>query len=240
MTSSAKAVIVCAVLALLGFVYAGSLAKDIRAARRNVTVKGFAEKPIQSDYAIWSMNLVARSAQMAAAYSQIEENLAKVQDYLKQQGVKDEELSLSSVSIQARYKMNMSGMPTNEIELFELNQTVTVKSSDVHLVGKISKGITFLIRDGVELQSWEPAFHYTKLNDLKIEMLGGAAEDAKLRAKEIADKSGAKLGRLLTAQQGVFQITPVYSSEISGEGWFDTSSIEKTIRAVVTVSFELR
>jgi hypothetical protein len=70
-------------------------------------------------------------------------------------------------------------------------------------------------------------------------MLGAAVADAKLRAAEIADKSGATLGKLASASQGVFQITPAHSTEISGEGMYDTSSIEKTVRAVVTVSFGL-
>jgi hypothetical protein len=239
-TSSLKAALAVTILAFLGLLYLGGVAKEIRATKRSVTVKGFAEKPIQSDYAIWNMNLVARSAQISEAYAQMERNLAKVLEYLKGQGVKDEEITYSAAMIQVRYRMSPSGMMTNEIELYEMNQTVTMKSSDVQQVAKVSKGITFLLRDGVELQSWEPAFHYTKLNDLKIEMLGGAASDAKLRAEAIAEKSGAKLGRLLWAQQGVFQITPIYSSEISSEGWFDTSSIDKTIRAVVTVKFELR
>jgi len=238
--SAMKFALTAGLLALLSLVYAGSVVRDVRGTKRTVTVKGFAEKPIQSDYAIWTMNLAARSAQISEAYATMERNLAKVLEYLKKEGVKDEEVSYTAATIQVRYRMGPTGMPTNEIEIYEMNQSVSVRSPDVHQVAKVSKGVTFLLRDGVELQSWEPAFHYTKLNDLKIEMLGGAAADAKLRAKAIAEKSGSKLGHLLWAQQGVFQITPIYSSEISSEGWFDTSSIDKTIRAVVTVRFELR
>jgi hypothetical protein len=235
-----QAVVAIAVLGFLGLFYLGGVAKEIRGTKRSVTVKGFAEKPIQSDYAIWTMNLVARSTQISEAYATMERNLAKVLEYLKKEGVKDEEVTYTAATIQVRYRMGPTGMPTNEIEIYEMNQSVSVRSPDVHQVAKVSKGVTFLLRDGVELQSWEPAFHYTKLNDLKIEMLGGAAADARLRAKAIAEKGGSKLGRLLWAQQGVFQITPIYSSEISSEGWFDTSSIDKTIRAVVTVKFELK
>ena len=70
-------------------------------------------------------------------------------------------------------------------------------------------------------------------------MLGAASADARLRAGEIADKTGAKLGELSSASQGVFQITPAHSTEISGEGMYDTSSIEKTVRAVVTRELRL-
>jgi hypothetical protein len=229
-----------AVALFLGLGAIGRAVRDVRASRQGVTVKGFAQKRITSDYGLWSANVVVRSPTMEDAYQRIERNVGKVREYLAKEGVADSDVSVSAVTIHARYKQTMSGMATNEVELFELNQNVSVRSSDVNLVEKVSKGVTFLIRDGVELQSWSPAFHYTKLDDLKIEMLGGAAADAKNRASEIASKSGAKIGRLVSASQGVFQITPVYSSEISGEGWLDTSSIEKTIRAVVTVSYEIR
>jgi hypothetical protein len=225
---------------LLGLGWIASAMKDIRGPRRAVTVKGFAQKRITSDYAIWTANVVVRSATMEDAYQRIERDVAKVRAYLAKEGVAEGDISVNAVSIHARYKQTMTGMATNEIELFELNQNVSVRSADVALVEKAAKGVTFLIKDGVQLQSWDPAFHYTKLDDLKIEMLGGAAADAKQRAQEIASKSGAKIGALASASQGVFQITPVYSSEISGEGWLDTSSIEKTIRAVVTVSYEIR
>ncbi len=225
---------------VLGLGWIAGSVKDLRGARRTVTVKGFAQKRITSDYAIWNANVVVRSPTMEDAYQRIERDVAKVRAYLAKEGVPDTDVSATAVRIMARYKQTMSGMATNEIELFELNQNVSVKSADVALVEKASNGVTFLIKDGVELQSWDPAFHYTKLDDMKIEMLGGAAADAKQRAQEIASKSGAEIGGLASASQGVFQITPVYSSEISGEGWLDTSSIEKTIRAVVTVSYEIK
>ncbi len=238
--SSVKGAAAAGLFALAAVALAGTFAKDVRGGRRAVTVKGFAQQRIESDYAIWNSSIVVRSPSMAEGYKRIEADAAKVRSYLISQGVKEEELSGSAVTINARYKQSMSGMFTNEIELFEVNRTIGVKSADVKLVEKVAKGVTFLIQDGIELQSWEPAFHYTKLDNLKIQMLGGAAEDAKQRAEEIASKSGAKIGRLASATQGVFQITPVYSSEISGEGWLDTSSVEKTIRAVVTVSYELK
>jgi hypothetical protein len=237
--SALQIVLAIVLLGFLGLFYIGSVAKDIRGTKSTVTVKGFAEKPIQSDYAIWTMNLAARSPQISEAYGTMERNLAKVLEYLKSEGVNDDEVTHTAATIQVRYRIGPTGMPTNEVEIYEMNQSVTMRSPNVHQVQKVSKGVTFLLRDGVELQSWEPAYHYTKLNDLKIEMLGGAAADAKLRAKAIAEKGGSKLGKLLWAQQGVFQITPIYSSEISSEGWFDTSSIDKTIRAVVTVRFEM-
>ena len=114
-----------------------------------------------------------------------------------------------------------------------------MKSADVKLVEKIAKGVTFLIKDGVELQSWEPAFHYTKLDDLKIEMLGGAAADAKERAQEIGvEERGQDRPALFCIARRFSDHSGVLIRNLR-RGWLDTSSIEKTIRAVVTVSYEV-
>jgi len=220
-------------------VYAGSVVRDVRGAARSVTVKGFAQRPIRSDFAIWTGSLTARSREMSKAYQEIEADLARVLAFLGEAGIAREQISVSPVSIQTRFRQGEQGYFTNEVELYELGQTLTLSSKDVARVATVSKEVTGLIRDGVELASFAPGFYYTGLDDLKIEMLGAASADARLRAGEIADKTGAKLGKLDWATQGVFQITPAHSSEISGEGMYDTSSIEKTVRAVVTVSFGL-
>ena len=219
--------------------YAGSVIRDVRSPARYVTVKGFAQRGVKSDLAIWTGTVTARSREMPAAYREIEADLARVLAFLAESGVPREQISVSPVSIQTRFRQGQQGYFTNEVELYELSQTLTLASKDVARVETVSKEVTGLIRDGVELSSFAPGFHYTTLDDLKIEMLGAAAADARLRASEIAEKTGAELGDLSWATQGVFQITPAHSTEISGEGMYDTSSIEKTVRAVVTVSFGL-
>lgn len=219
--------------------YAGNVVRDVRGASRSVTVKGFAQRPIRSDFAIWSSSLTSRSREMPSAYEKIAADLARVLAFLGEAGIAREQISVSPVSIQTRFRQGEQGYFTNEVDLYELGQTITLSSKDVARVEKVSKEVTGLIRDGVELASFPPSFYYTALDDLKIEMLGAASADARLRAREIAEKTGAKLGQLSWATQGVFQITPAHSTEISGEGMYDTSSIEKTVRAVVTVSFGL-
>ena len=79
-----------------------------------------------------------------------------------------------------------------------------------------------------------------KIEELKINMQGEAAKDARLRAEELVSKSsGSKIGPLRSAQQGVFQITPAFSTSTSDYGEFDTSSIAKRIKAVVTMEYAI-
>jgi len=198
-------------------------------------VKGYSERPIESDQASWSGNLVVRADELAAGYDKLEGDLARVRAYLREAGVPDEQVSVSPVGIGLRYEQTERGW-TGVVEGYDLNQQVTVTSSDVGAVERVSREITALIREGVELNSFPPQFFYTRLDDLKIEMLGAAAADAKLRAEELAAKGGGAVGELVSSTQGVFQITPRFSTEISAGGMYDTSSIDKTIRAVVTVT----
>ena len=223
-------------LVLLG----GHFLSETKLSAKAITVKGFAERQIKSDFAIWSVRLTVRSTLLPSAYAKMEKDLAKVLLSLKEKGVGMEFIQVSSVTLNVKYSRSDRGFETNTVESYELCQTVEIRTPDVALVDRLSREITALIKDGVELTSQPPGFYYTKLEGLKVAMLGEAAQDARLRAETIAEKSGARAGKLLSAQQGVFQITPVYSSESSGEGMFDTSSVEKTIRAILTATYSLK
>jgi hypothetical protein len=70
-------------------------------------------------------------------------------------------------------------------------------------------------------------------------MLADATKDARERADRIAGQGGARVSRLHSADMGVFQITPIDNSDTSWDGMNDTTSMEKTITAVVTATFSL-
>lgn len=133
-----------------------------------------------------------------------------------------------------------SGQYTNEIESYRLYQHVEIRSQDVDKITVLSREATELINQGVEFQSYPPQYFYTKIADLKIEMLALATKDARTRAEQIAENTNSKVGALRTAKMGVFQITPLYSNEISDYGINDTSSLVKEITAVMNCEFDIR
>jgi hypothetical protein len=112
-----------------------------------------------------------------------------------------------------------------------------VRSNDVDKIEKLAREATELINQGILLESSPPEYLYTKLGDLKIEMLAEAAKDAKVRAQQIASSTGSSIGSVRTARMGVMQITPADSNDVSDSGMNDTSSLEKDITAVVNVGF---
>ena len=90
---------------------------------------------------------------------------------------------------------------------------------------------------GIEFQSQEPRYYYTKLASLKLEMLASASKDAYNRAEQIAKNAGGGLGGLRNAQMGVFQITGQNSDEeYSYGGAYNTSSKNK--KASITAKLE--
>ena len=112
---------------------------------------------------------------------------------------------------------------------YRLTQRVRIESNDVEKVEKVQRQIVELLDRGINIDDNSLAYYYTKLSDLKIEMLAEATENARNRAQTIAKSAGARLGGLQTANMGVFQITAPNSSdeEYSWGGTFNTTSKRK-------------
>lgn len=207
--------------------------------REQITVTGSAQKEIKSDYAVWAGSFSRRESDMAAAYKKLQEDLAAVKKYLAGKGLQETEILTSQISTETLYKKNEKGNNTNESEGYKLTQSVEVRAKDVYKIAQISRESTELIHSGVELYSGSPDYFYTKLDELKVEMLAKATENAKLRADSMVKATGNKSGFMRSARMGVFQITPANSTEISDWGVNDTSSLEKKVTAVVNASFSI-
>jgi hypothetical protein len=119
-------------------------------------------------------------------------------------------------------------------------QIVKVKSAEIPKVEQASREATELIDRGLYVHSDAPLYIYTKLAELKVKMLAEASADAKLRAEQIANNTGARLGGLLNARMGVLQVNPEFSSEVSWDGNNDKTTLEKDVLAIVTASFGVR
>jgi len=208
--------------------------------REQITVTGSAQKEIQSDYAVWMGVFARRELEMASAYKKLGEDLAKVKQYLLGQGIAEKEIIVQQIETETIYKKNEKGNNTNDIEGYRLKQVVELRSSDVGNIARISREATGLINEGIEFYSGSPEYFYTKLDELKVEMLAKATENAKLRAENMVKATGNKIGFMRSARMGVFQITPVNSTEISDWGMNDTSSLEKKVTAVVNASFSIQ
>ena len=123
---------------------------------------------------------------------------------------------------------------------FLLDQNVAIESKEVDKIENISREVTELINSGVELYSNAPQYYYTRLAELKVEMIAEATKDANSRAESIATNAGSDLGKLKKAELGVFQIIAQNSSEeYSWGGSFNTSSKKKTANITVRLLYQV-
>ncbi|MBX7174667.1 MAG: SIMPL domain-containing protein [Pyrinomonadaceae bacterium] len=220
--------------AIFGWSYSKSKKGD-----ESITVTGSAKKRIKSDLIVWSASVTAQSGQLSEAYKQLADNMPKVKKYLIEKGIPENQITISSInSVQEREK-DSEGNQTGKITGYSLKQDIQVKSNDVEKVSQIAREATELINQGIFIESSAPQFIYTKLGDLKIEMLAEAAKDAKARAEQIANSTGNSIGTVRSAKMGVMQITAADSNEVSDYGVNDTAALEKDITAVVNVSFAI-
>ena len=227
-------------LAFGAMVLAGPL-HDFVHARQTITVKGYAERHLESDFALWSATVTTRGKQINAAADQIDKDTRAVTDFLIAQGIPKENIGVSDLTTTALSKStNGDNAGVGELDGYKLDRRFEVTSNDVDSISKLTGSAPVLLRNGVEVSFNPTAYYCTKLADLKVTMLGEAVQDAQRRAEEIAGKSGRKIGSLRSASQGVFQITAVYETETPDVGSLDTGSREKSIKAVVTAEFELR
>ena len=202
-----------------------------------ITVTGSARKRIKSDLVVWSAGVTYQAPTLAEAYRQLSESVPRVKQYLIGKGIPENEITISSISTTTLRKTDENGQESSEISGYSLRQQLEVRSTDVDKIAQIAREATELINQGILVESNSPQYHYTKLGDLKIEMLGEAARDAKTRAERIAASTGNSIGTVRTAKMGVMQITAADSTEVSDAGISDTSSIDKDITAVVNIGF---
>ena len=118
-----------------------------------------------------------------------------------------------------------------------LTGIVTLRSRNVDAVRATAARIGDLIRSSVII-SGEPIYHFTKFLDLKQSMLPEATRNALQAATDLIAPTKAKLKGIRQAQQGMFTIRAkdAYSDENSIN---EQASIEKRIRVVMTVTFNL-
>ena len=215
-----------------------------------IRVPGTAKRRVRSDFVLWRARVSVARAELTEVYKLLAANFAKVKDHLRKRGIPEADISSATVESEERYKSvqkTVNGkLEWISVRYFQVSQLLEVRSKDVALVAAVAGDAAQIYvsaglnEAGVRFDSQTPQYYFTRMEELKVEVIAEATKHAKQRAQRIASASGAKLGRLLSAQVGDVLIASPYasaaSSQPSGE---DFSSIEKDIVANVTLLFML-
>jgi hypothetical protein len=211
----------------------------IKLAGDKITVKGYAEEKVVSDAGTWRGTVAARAPDLQAAYRKLEADSARVVAMVRAGAGADAQVVVGPVSTQTLQEFGPGGVQTGRITGYELNRMFEFSSPEVALIGRIASDASRLISDGVNMNSMPPQYFFRDLNTVKVRLIGAATKDSRLRAEQFAANSGVTVGPLRSASQGVFQITAPNSTETADYGSYDTSTVEKVVKAVVTVEYSV-
>ncbi|UAB82722.1 SIMPL domain-containing protein [Zunongwangia sp. SCSIO 43204] len=207
-----------------------------------ISVTGAGSENFTSDLIVWEGRFSQMSENLETAYNQLNQEKKTVKDYLIEKGIKEENIVFNSVQTneQREQKYQNGNYVGSIFKGYQLSQSVKIESNDVELIENVSREITELLNKGVQFNSTPPRYYYTKLADLKIEMISKATEDARVRAEKIAENSGGTLGELKSANMGVFQITGQNSGEdYSWSGAYNTADKRKTASITMRLEYEI-
>lgn len=233
-------------IAALGFVIGlgllGNAIKNRNKSENTISVTGLGSKKFTSDLIAWNGSFSRNSYEIKSAYDELARDKKIIEDYLLSKGIPKNEMVFSAVDIQKQYDYgsDANGRSIQTFAGYQLSQSVSIDSKDVAKVENLSRNITEIINLGIEFTSSSPNYFYTKLADVKLQMIADATKDAKARAEKIAENSGGSIGNLKKATMGVTQITePNSTEEYSYGGTFNTSSKDKEASITIKLEYEV-
>ncbi len=242
MNKNLWAIAIAALGFIIGLALLGSAIKNRNKFENTISVTGLGSKKFVSDLISWNGRFSRNSYELKTAYDELANDRRVIENYLVSKGVAKREIVFSAVDIQKRFESSTDPAGNNHQTFagYELSQTVSLQSKEVAKIENLSRDITEIINLGIEFTSSPPNYFYTKLADVKQQMIADATKDAKQRAEKIAENADASLGNLKKASMGVIQITAPNSNEdYSYGGTFNTESKEKEASITIKLEYEV-
>ena len=242
MKNTKNLIIISSTLIIISLILGNSFKKAFEHLN-TIKITGSAKKDFISDIIIWDGSFSTKNMVLENAYKKLDLDKNFIIEYLRKNNVPTEDAVFSSINIEKTYnnKTDRDGIRTREFDGYLLTQDYKIESHAVKEIEHLSRDITSLIDKGLEIQSNLPYYFYSKLSDLKIDMISEATRDAKLRAEKIATNSNSGLGKLLNAQMGVFQITAQHSTErYTWGGTHNKTSRDKTAHVTMKLTYDVQ
>ena len=207
----AQTATVAVILAVGMIVSAGLISKFLLKVRHErveaIGVKGYAEKNVLSDIGKFTCHFSAEGKNPKETYDTLMKSQDSVLSCLRKKGFGEKEISLEAVNTNRVMMRDDKGKETNEIHHYVASQSVNVSSGNAELIRNAATSVTELIKDGVDISAEAPRFYVSDLKSIKLELLETATRDGYDRARTLAQNSGGRVGALISAEQGVIQIT---------------------------------
>jgi len=220
-------------------VYKGKLASN------SVTVKGFAERDVRADLALWQISYTITGGNLADLYSQSSTDENTIVGFLTRSGFAKQDIKPGNLQMTDLLANEFRDKTVPDAQRYILKNAITVRSNDVALVDRTTNALNDLVRQGIVLTANSVDFQFTKLNDIKASMLRDATKNARDAAQQFANDAGSTVGSIQSANQGFFSIDSRDSAAAqnpNGRPDYDSpqrSTIDKKVRVVVTLTYYL-
>lgn len=203
---------------------------------KNISVKGLAEKEIDSDLAVWIIDFNYSAESLESIRRNFPQTQQLIQKFLLKNGILQKEISVSS-AIKDRFAQDYDAGKGSR---FIASGNFIVTSREVEKIQRAKEGLSELLQQGVVITNDRVEYYFTRLNEIKPEMLDTATRNAKSAADGFAKSMNISVGKLLSASQGVFSIENAISTSADNEySSGDLTSIRKKVRVVIQVEFSI-
>ncbi len=212
--------------------------------QRFISVKGLSERVIMADFVNWGMSIQAAGPKLESAVQKLEESKTKLITFLTENGFDSNEVENDRFKAEDTFSyMQFNSQPTEQMlnSRYRLSQVMIVRTKDVMKVYHAYQKLTELLKEGVMIDSTNqyyssgPIYNLTFFNDIKGDMLTEAVSNARKSAEIFAQDSNSKLGKLKSANQGVFTISALEGNDAMNE----PGSLRKKVRALITQEYYL-
>jgi uncharacterized protein len=213
--------------------------RDVKRTHDQIVVTGLGKRPITANLAAWDIDITARERTPAAAARSLRTKVAAVDAYLRGAGLMSD-VSKPPVDVEQTSVQVPTGLAKprfRSVPAWDVSQSVHVQTAKIDMLVRTASTVDQLLLKGVDVAVSPIQYLSTNLRDAKFAALRLATADAEDRASTIAQGLGGHLGAVRSVSLGVYQITPRNSTDVSNEGINDTSSREKDVTAVVSVTF---
>lgn len=209
---------------------------EFRSYDRYVTVKGLATRDVTADIGLWPISYTETGNDLVQLQDLMDQRAKTVLSFLSKYNIDASSAEMQQLNVQDLLAQSYRQAGAEQSR-YILTQTILVRTTDVEALAKAAQGVGTLVRQGVVLAQGGsgPTYLFTKLNDIKPEMIAEATRNARDAAAQFAADSGQAVGGIRSAYQGIFQILPRDETYILPEA----QQINKTVRVVSTLDFYL-
>lgn len=210
-----------------------------------IKVKGVAEKTLISDIGAFELTATCTSVNIPDGYREIN----RINEVIRQKFadlkispdyIQNENISHSAIFKDVPTKNGDKIIMRRTFSHYEFTRTYRIVSNEVKNLENASLKLYDLAEKNINIAISSVRYFINNPEKYKLDLVDSATKAAYQRAKIVADTCGADLGPLLVGRQGVIQITRPASNDTSDYGIYDTSSINKVMRLVMTLEFALR